>query len=189
VIELIRDESRTCGSCLYYVNRDGMCGCPLGENCGEEVQENVDCCPDWTGSAAETEKDLPAELIRREGAELSAGVRELGDCILRLGQLISGMQARMDELESRQAAVTIRHADALRLQAQIRQRAAQVCDKYALSDKESPKVIRNAIKRDVLKRYGIRDLHDLPEAQRSGAESLIAGWTSIRLVMERRGMA
>ena len=189
MIELIRDESRTCGSCMYYVRCDGKCSHPLGESCGEDVRESWEGCPDWTGKSAETEKNLPAELIRREGAELSTSVRELGDCILRLGQLISGMQARMDELESRQAAVTIRHADALRLQAQIRQRAAQVCDKYSLTDTESPKIIRNAIKKDVLKRYGIRDLHDLPEAQRSGAESLIAGWTSIRLVMERRGMA
>ena len=92
----------------------------------------------------------------------------------------------MDEMEKQQAAVTIRHEDVKRLQALIRMRADQICGKYELTDKDSPRIFRAAIKKDLLRRYGVKDLHDVPAAQLAGAESLVNGWTNIRMVMDRR---
>lgn len=118
--------------------------------------------------------------------ELQVNVAQLGQYIGQLGVIISTMQRRMDEMEMQQAAVTIRHDDVKRLQALIRMRAEQICGKYELKDKDSPRIFRAAIKKDVLKRCGVKDLHDVPAAQIAGAESLVNGWTNIRMVMDRR---
>ena len=103
-----------------------------------------------------------------------------------LGQMMAAMPRRLDEMEKQQAAVTIRHEDVKRLQALIRMRADQICGKYELTDKDSPRIFRAAIKKDLQRRYAVKDLHDLPAAQLTGAESLVNGWTNIRMVMDRR---
>ena len=121
--------------------------------------------------------------------EMQENTRKMGEMILQLGTMIGTMQRRMDDLESRQARVTALHGDVKRIQALIRGRADELCRKYALTDPESAKVIRAAIKKDVLKRWGVKDLHDLPDAALPAAESAIGGWVNIRLVMERRGRA
>lgn len=118
---------------------------------------------------------------------LAENVEQLGRYLVQMGQMLSVMQARMDEMEARQAQVTIRHADAKKIMALIRARAAELCRKYSLEDPKSAAVLRAAMKKDVLKRYAVKDLHDIPAAGLSGAENLIGGWTNIRLIMERRG--
>lgn len=118
--------------------------------------------------------------------ELQANVQKLGQYLGQLGAIIGAMQRRMDEMEKQQAAVTIRHEDAKRLQGLIRMRAEQICGKYELTDKDSPRIFRAAIKKDLLKRCGVKDLHDVPAAMLSGAENMVSGWTNIRIVMERR---
>lgn len=117
---------------------------------------------------------------------LADNVQRMGQYIGQLGQMIAAMQRRMDEMEKQQAAVTIRHADVKRLQGLIRMRAEQICGKYELTDKDSPRIFRAAIKKDLLKRFGVKDLHDVPAAMLAGAESMVNSWTSVRLVMERR---
>ncbi len=119
-------------------------------------------------------------LILRENVE------KLGEYLLTMGKMITRMQRRMDELEAQQAAVTVRHADVKRLNALIRTRAGEVCERYRLTDAESVKLIRAAIKKAALDRWGVRDLHDLPAAHLAGAEDGIRKWTNVRLVMDRR---
>lgn len=120
------------------------------------------------------------------GLALRQNVEQLGAYIGQLGAIIGAMQRRMDELERQQAAVTIRHEDVKRLQALIRMRADEVCGKYEITDRDSPRIFRAAIKKDLLKRCGVKDLHDVPAAQLPGAEKLVSGWTNIRMVMDRR---
>lgn len=117
---------------------------------------------------------------------LAENVRQMGQYIGQLGMIIGAMQRRMEELEARQAAVTIRHEDVKRLQGMIRMRAEQICEKYSLQDGDSPRIFRAAIKKDLMKRYGVKDLHDVPAVQLTGAENMISGWTNIRMAMERR---
>ena len=121
--------------------------------------------------------------------ELQANVAQLGQYIGQLGAIIGAMQRRMDELERQQAAVTIRHEDVKRLQALIRMRADELCGKYEITDRDSPRIFRAAIKKDVLKRCGVKDLHDVPAGQLGGVENMVNGWTNIRLTMERRAKA
>ena len=118
--------------------------------------------------------------------QLSAQVTKMGQYILQMGQIMNAMQLRLDDLEARQTQVTIRHADVKRLNQMIRARAEEICGKYNLTDPDSRRIFRGAIKKDVLKRYGVTDLHDIPDAALPGTGSLIAGWVNIRLTMERR---
>ncbi len=118
--------------------------------------------------------------------EMEENTRRMGEMILQLGTMMGTMQRRLDEMEERQAQVTISHAEAKRLQALIRGRADELCRKYNLQDKDSPKIFRAAIKKDLLKRFLVKDLHDLPAAALGRAEALVDSWVNIRLAMERR---
>ncbi len=121
--------------------------------------------------------------------EMEENTRRMGEMILQLGTMMGTMQRRLDEMEERQAQVTISHAEAKRLQALIRGRADELCRKYNLQDKDSPKIFRAAIKKDLLKRFLVKDLHDLPAAALGRAEALVDSWVNIRLAMERRAGA
>ena len=118
--------------------------------------------------------------------QMKENAQRMGDMILQLGTMIGTMQRRMDEMEARQAAVTISHADVKRIQARIRSRADELCGKYNLADRESPKKFRAAIKKDILRRWAVKDLHDLPDAALPAVEKALDSWTDIRLIMERR---
>ena len=134
------------------------------------------------------EEQRALALLPETAVQLHRDVQQMGEMMARMGQLMAGMQRRMDEMEARQEKITVRHADVKRIQQLIRIRTAEICGKYALNA-ESAKVLRAAIKKDVLKRWGVKDLHDLPAAAKDAVENAIGGWTNIRLVMERRGQA
>ena len=119
--------------------------------------------------------------------QMEENARRMGEMILQLGTVIGTMQKRMDEMEARQRQVTVGHGDVKRIQQLIRLRTEEICGKYGLQDPESVKRLRAAMKKDVLKRWGVKDLHDLPDAALPAVESAIGGWVNIRLVMERRG--
>ena len=118
--------------------------------------------------------------------QMKENAQRMGDMILQLGTMIGTMQRRMDEMEARQNAVTVRHADVKRIQARIRSRADELCGKYNLTDRESQKKLRAAMKKDILKRWAVKDLHDLPDAALPAVEKALDSWTDIRLIMERR---
>ena len=134
------------------------------------------------------EEQRALALLPETAVQLHRDVQQMGEMMARMGQLMAGMQRRMDEMEARQEKITVRHADVKRIQQLIRIRTAEICGKYALNA-ESAKVLRAAIKKDVLKRWGVKDLHDLPAAAKDAVENAIGGWTNIRLVMARRGQA
>lgn len=128
--------------------------------------------------------------ISLESADaLAANVQQMGKYILQMGQIMGAMQKRLDDLEARQKAVTISHAEVKRLQARIRARADTWCVRYQLLDQESAKKARAAIKKELLRTYQVRDLHDLPAAMLAAAEQQVDEWTDIRLVMEQRKAA
>ena len=134
-----------------------------------------------------TQKDGRLIVVDPQGVVAMAdNVQKMGQYIMQMGQLIGQMQRRMDEMEARQAAVTISHADVKRIQARIRARADELCGKYNLADRESPKKFRAAMKKDILRRWAVKDLHDLPDAALPAVEKALDSWTDIRLIMERR---
>lgn len=132
------------------------------------------------------EQQRALALLPDTAVQLHQDVEQMGALLMRMGQVIGAMQRRMDELEARQAAVTISHMDAKQLMARIRWRADEICRKNNLQDRDSPRIFRAAMKKDVLKRHQVKDLHDLPAAALAGAEKQVDSWTNIRLIMERR---
>lgn len=131
-------------------------------------------------------EDLMAVMPMSKVPALQENVEQLGRYLAQMGQLITAMQRRMDEMEARQEKITVSHRDVLQVMARIRWKAGEICGKYNLQDRESGKKIRAAIKKDVLKRAQVKDLHDLPVAMLPAAEKQIDSWTDIRLIMERR---
>lgn len=138
------------------------------------------------GSGPEAMEDLMAVLPLSKVPALQENVEQMGRYLMQMGQLVAQMQRRMDELEARQAAVTISHMDAKQLMARIRWRADEICRKNNLQDRDSPRIFRAAMKKDVLKRHQVKDLHDLPASALAGAEKQVDSWTNIRMIMERR---
>lgn len=117
---------------------------------------------------------------------MKENAQKMGEMILQLGTMIGAVQKRMDEMEARHAQVTVSHRDVLQLMARIRWKAGETCKKYNLADGGSAKCFRSAMKKELLRRWQVKDLHDLPAAALPAAEKMIDNWTDIRLVMERR---
>lgn len=175
-----------CWACTFYDREREICTRD-GSGYSGKHREKLDPACKGFRSAMLARREAPAAVLDPRTAEtLAENVRQMGQYIGQLGTIIGALQRRMDEMEKQQAAVTIRHEDVKRLQALIRMRAEQICGKYELTDKDSPRIFRAAIKKDLLRRCGVKDLHDVPAAQIAGAESLVNGWTNIRMVMDRR---
>ena len=138
------------------------------------------------GSGPEAMEDLMAVLPLSKVPALQENVEQMGRYLMQMGQLVAQMQRRMDEMEARQTQVTISHRDVLGLMARIRWKAGEICRKNNLQDSDSPRIFRAAMKKDVLKRHQVKDLHDLPASALAGAEKQVDSWTNIRMIMERR---
>lgn len=141
---------------------------------------------DWFDNRPEETFQLFA-ISEQKATEFQAGVEGLSRILAQMGQMMAAMQRRLDDMEARQAAVTVSHGDVKKLNARIRYRADELCRKYSLTDPGSVKAFRAAIRKDLLTRYQVRDLHDLPAASLAGAENTVDSWVNIRLAMERRG--
>lgn len=132
------------------------------------------------------ERQRALALLPDTAVLLHQDVEQIGAFMMKLGKMVGTMQQRLDDLEARQAKVTISHADVKRIQGLIRCRADELCRKYNLQDKDSQKIFRAAIRKDVLRRYQVKDLHDVPAAGLAGLENMIGSWVNIRMAMERR---
>lgn len=117
---------------------------------------------------------------------IKQNTEQLGAYLAQMGQIMLQMQTRLDELEEKQRLVTLSHEDVKAVQVLIRNRTIEYCEKYELEDPASRRTISGAIKKAVLKRYGIKDLHDVPVIARQAVESQIGKWADIRLAMKCR---
>ena len=95
------------------------------------------------------------------------------------------IECRIRDLEQQSAAATILHKDVLALQARIRARADAIAQERRLGPKGTG-ALRTAMRRNVLQRYGIQDLHDLPAAKLTEAQLYIDAMPMFRTVMKIR---
>ena len=184
-----------CGDCRYYDLDRSMCTRDGSGYSGWQRMRAAPACAAYREtfqSSLRREADERRQQIAEREAEqtnaltLAQNVDRLGQYLAQMGQMMAAMQRRLDEMEARQEKITVSHAEVKRLLALIRARADEICRKYELVDKESPKLFRAAIKKDLLKRYQVKDLHDLPAASLGGAEEAVGRWVNIRMAMERR---
>lgn len=117
---------------------------------------------------------------------LQQNTEQLGAYLVQMAQMMLRLQGRLDELEEKQKAVTVDHGEVKGIQQLIRMRADEYCEKYGLSDSKDAAKIRAAIKKAILVRYGIKDLHDVPAIARQAVEALISRWADIKLVYRIR---
>ena len=132
------------------------------------------------------EKTPPVTLMPDVAAALQGNVEQLGAYLVQMAQMMSIMQRRLDEMEESRRRVTADHEEVRKMAALIRLRAREYCEKYQLTDKKDQTAVRNAIKKAVLVRYGIRDLHDCPQVALQAVQKQIDNWADIRLVMKIR---
>ena len=117
---------------------------------------------------------------------LQQNTEQLGAYLVQMAQMMLRMQNRLDELEEKQKAVTVDHGEVKIIQQLIRMRADEYCEKYQLADPKDAAKIRGAIKKSILARYGIKDLHDVPAIARQAVEAQIGRWADIRMVYRIR---
>lgn len=117
---------------------------------------------------------------------LQQNTEQLGAYLVQMAGMIMRMQSRLDESEEKQKAVTVTHDEVKAIQLLIRLRADEYCEKYALEDPKDAAKIRAAIKKSILTRYGIKDLHDVPAIARQAVEALISRWADIKMVYRIR---
>lgn len=125
-------------------------------------------------------------LMPDVAAMLQANTEQLGAYLVQMAGMMLRMQSRLDELEEKQRAVTLNHGEVKIIQQEIRMRAEEYCEKYALEDPKDAAKIRAAIKKAILTRYGIKDLHDVPAIARQAVEALISRWADIKMVYRIR---
>ena len=135
-------------------------------------------------------KEIASVIQRREQAVIrqEEAVGRLEECLAQMGRMLAAMQRRIEDMEAREQAVTVPHSEVKVIMARIRFRSGEIVEKYGLQ-KADVKIFRSAIRKEMLKKYGIRDLHDLPASEIGAAERWIDGWNSMRLVMECRDRA
>lgn len=127
-------------------------------------------------------------LMPEVAQALSGNVEALGAYLVQMGQMMNRMQKRLDEMEENQRKITLTHQDVKDLQVLIRLRAMEYCEKYQITDPACLRKVSAAMKKAVLTRYGVKDLHDVPAIARSAVEAQICHFTDIRLVMKCREM-
>lgn len=120
--------------------------------------------------------------------ELSGNVEALGAYLVQMGQMMNRIQKRLNEMEENQKKITLTHQEVKELQGLIRLRAMEYCEKYQITDPACLRKVSAAMKKAVLTRYGVKDLHDVPAIARSAVEAQICHFTDIRLVMKCREM-
>ena len=117
---------------------------------------------------------------------LQQNTEQLGAYLVQMAQMMMQLQGRLDELEEKQNAVTVTHDEVKAIQLLIRLRADEYCEKYGLEDPKDAGKIRTAIKKSILQRYGIKDLHDVPVIARQAVEAQISRWADIKIVLRIR---
>ena len=127
-------------------------------------------------------------LMPEVAQALSGNVEALGAYLVQMGQMMNRMQKRLDEMEENQKKITLTHQDVKDLHGLIRLRAMEYCEKYQITDPACLRKVSAAMKKAVLTRYGVKDLHDVPAIARSAVETQICHFTDIRLVMKCREM-
>ena len=133
-----------------------------------------------------SERKPPIILMPDVAVALQENTEQLGAYLVQMAQIMHIMQKRLDELEEKQKAVTVDHQEVKTIQQLIRMRADEYCEKYGLEEPKDAGKIRAAIKKSILQRYGIKDLHDVPVIARQAVEAQISRWADIKIVLRIR---
>lgn len=113
----------------------------------------------------------------------------LGQYVGQLAGMLMALRQEMEQMKRDSAQrITVSHQQVKTLQEKARARAEQLCAKYGLDMKRHGAALRTAIKKAVLKEYGVQDLHDLPAGCFEAAKEQIAVYSNYALIRKRRSV-
>lgn len=130
-------------------------------------------------------EELSLMQITRQQADQ---ITQLTALVRQFSTVVMAMDRRMEKLErllDRKVTIEVKQYKAI--QKAIKERGKELCEKYRLDLKEAGKTIRKAITVDLQTRYGVTDLHDLPDNYFDIVLQEIAGFTSYALICKLRG--
>ncbi len=125
-------------------------------------------------------------LMPEVAADLAGNTEQLGRYLVQMAAMMKTIQNRLEQLEENERKVTLSHAEVKDVQLLIRLRSAEYCEKYNIVSSGNLRRVSNGIKRAVLTRYGVKDLHDVPAIARQAVEAQISRWSDVRLMMKCR---
>ena len=128
----------------------------------------------------------PVPVEYDTAAALGKSVEQLREVVPVLVQELRKIQQRMAEMEAREQQITLSHAEVRIIQQLIRNRSYEYCEKYGILSPGSLRSINAGIKRAVLNRYKVKDLHDVPAIARQAVEAQISRWSDSRLMARCR---
>ncbi len=129
---------------------------------------------------------IPVEQLVKLSTSNQATAEQLSGMVQQLGVYLIQLDARMRKQEELlQRRVTISSGQYKQLMAAARRRSAEISRKYQLPVSAGAR-IRTAIKKDVLARWGVKDLHDLPESALGEALAGMNAWDSYSFVRRLR---
>lgn len=129
---------------------------------------------------------IPVEQLVKLSTSNQATAEQLSGMVHRLGVYLIQLDARMRKQEELlQRRVTVSSAQYKQLMAAARRRSTELCAKYQLPGSAGAK-IRAAIKKDILARWNVKDLHDLPENALGEALAGMNAWDSYSFVQKLR---
>ena len=122
----------------------------------------------------------------RTAKDLRESVGQMQILMARMAKLLQDTRERMEEMQAREKQVTATHAEVKRIQAAIRAAADDFCGRHGLTEPEDVRAVRADIKKTVLSRWQVTDLHDIPQVALGSVGKLIGTYGNIRLVLRLR---
>lgn len=132
-------------------------------------------------------EELDVYLVPANTAkDLRESVGQMQLLIAQMARLLRDTRSQMEEMQAQQKKVTASHEDVKRIQKAIRAAADEFCARHGFTDAEDLRAVRADIKKTVLSRWQVKDLHDIPQVALGSVGKLIETYGNIRLVFRLR---
>ena len=125
---------------------------------------------------------LPAATAR----DLRKSVGEMQLILAQMARLVQDTRQQMEEMQSQQRQVTVNHGEVKKINAVIRSAAADFCNRHGFTDAADLRTVRADIRKAVLTRWQVKDLHDIPQIALGNVYKLIGNYGNIKLVFRLR---
>ena len=118
--------------------------------------------------------------------DLRQSVGDLQMMIAQLARLIQDTRRQMEDMQAAQRQVTVIHGEVKKINAAIRAAADDFCSRHGFTDAGELRTVRADIRKNVLTRWQVKDLHDIPQIALGNVYKMIWNYTNIKLVFRLR---
>lgn len=118
--------------------------------------------------------------------DLRQSVGELQLVVAQMARLVRDTRKQLEDMQSQQRQVTVNHGEVKKINAAIRAAADAFCDRHGFGDTGDLRAVRADIRKTILGRWQVKDLHDIPQIALGNVYKLIENYGNIRLVFRLR---